>query len=153
MVILDENADVVETISLAAGEEDDPLRFMKLAKRLRKHLNPATDRVLIEGFSFGSRGKSVSTMYGVGWCFRMMLENEKFKWQEAPPTSVKKFGSNKGNAKKEELILPVYKKWGFESNVNDIIDAYIMARMAWSMYNPDGLAAYEKEVLKKIKKV
>src|SRR5690606_34846410 len=133
--------------------EDDPLRFMKLAKRLRKHLNPATDRVLIEGFSFGSKGKSVSIMYGVGWCFRMMLENEEFKWQEVPPTSVKKFASNKGNAKKEELVLPVYKKWGFESDVNDIVDAYIMARMAWSMYNPEGLLEYEKEVLKKIKKV
>lgn len=153
LVVLDENANVIEAVSLKAGKEEDPLRFMKLTRRLRKHLIPSSDRVLIEGFSFGSRGKSVSTMYGVGWCFRMMLENEMFNWQEAPPTSVKKFGSNKGNAKKEELVLPVYKKWGFESDVNDIVDAYIMARMAWSMYNTNDLLAYEKEVLKKIKKV
>lgn len=153
IVKLDENANVIEAISLKAGKEDDPLRFMKLTKRIRKHLVPSTDRVLIEGFSFGSRGKSTSVMYGIGWCIRMMLEEEHFKWQEAAPTTVKKFGSGKGNAKKEDLVLPVYKKWGFESSSNDITDAYILARMGWSMYNPEGLLEYEKEVLKKIKKV
>lgn len=125
---------------------------MKLSKRIRKHLIPATDRVLIEGFSFGSRGAGVSKMFGIGWTIRIMLEEEHFKWTEAAPTTVKKFASNKGNAKKEDLVLPVYKKWGFESSSNDITDAFIMAKMAWGMYNPDELLEYEKEVLKKIKK-
>lgn len=153
LVILDENANVIEMMSLKAGKEDDPERFMKLAKRVRKHLNPATDKVLIEGFSFGSKGAGVSKMYGLGWTFRIRLVEEMFKWQEVAPTALKKFASNKGNAKKEDLVLPVYKKWGFESSSNDIIDAYILARMAWSMYNTDGLLEYEKEVLRKIKKV
>lgn len=153
LVILNEDGEVVEAISLRAGDEDDPLRFMKLTKRLRKHLNPATDRVLVEGFSFGSRGRSVSTMYGLGWTIRILLEGEKFHWGEAAPTALKKFACNKGNAKKEDLILPVYKKWGFESDSNDIVDAYVLARMVYSMYNHDGLLSYEKEVLSKIKKV
>lgn len=153
LVILDNGANVLEEVSLKAGTEDDPLRFMKLTQRIRKHLNPATDRVLIEGFSFGSRGKGVSSMYGIGWCIRIMLTQEVFKWEEVPPASLKKFASNKGNAKKEDLVLPVFKKWGFESSSNDITDGYIMARMAWSMHNPDGLLEYEKEVLKKIKRV
>lgn len=153
LVILDEDGQVIEAVSLKAGKEDDPLRFMNLTKRIRKHLNPATDKVLIEGFSFGSRGKGVSTMYGIGWCIRIMLTEEVFQWQEVPPTSLKKFASNKGNAKKEDLVLPVYKKWGFESDSNDITDGYVMARMAWSMNNPENLLTYEKEVLSKIKKV
>lgn len=152
-MILDESANVIEAVSLKGGKEDDPLRFMKLTGRIEKLLNPATDKVLIEGFSFGSRGRSVSTMYGLGWCIRIMLESNGFKWGEVAPTALKKFASNKGNAKKEDLVLPVYKKWGFESSSNDITDGYVLARMLWSIYNPEGLLEYEKEVLTKIRKV
>lgn len=153
LVILGEQGNVIEATSLKAGKEDDPLRFMKIAKRIKNHLNSYTDRVVIEGFSLHSRGAGVSSMYGIGWIIRNMLEESHFKWTEAPPTSVKKFGSGKGNAKKEDLVLPVYKKWGFEGASNDITDAFIMAKMAWSMYNQDNLLEYEKEVLKKIKRV
>lgn len=153
LVVLDEEGQVVEAVSLKAGKEDDPLRFMKLAKRIRKHLNPATDRVIIEGFSFGSRGAGVSKMYGIGWTIRILLEEEVFHWTEVAPTALKKFASNKGNAKKEDLVLPVYKKWGFETDSNDILDAYVLAKIAYSMYNHDGLLVYEQEVLKKIKKI
>lgn len=153
LVILDEDGQVVEAVSLKAGKEDDPLRFMEVTKRIRKHLNPATDKVLIEGFSLGSRGAGVSKMFGIGWTIRIMLTEEVFQWQEVPPTSLKKFASNKGNAKKEDLVLPVYKKWGFETVSNDILDAYVLSKMAWSMYNPENLLTYEEEVLKKIKKV
>jgi crossover junction endodeoxyribonuclease RuvC len=153
LVILDETGDIIEAVSLKAGKEDDPLRFMKLTERIMKYLNPATDKVLIEGFSFGSRGKGVSTMYGIGWCIRIYMQMSSISWQEVAPTALKKFASNKGNAKKEDLVLPVYKKWGFESSSNDITDGFVMAKMAWSMYNPENLLTYEKEVLSKIKKV
>ena len=153
LVILDESAKVIKQISIKAGKEDDPLRFMTLTAKVRKQLNPETDKVIIEGFSFGSKGAGVSKMYGIGWTLRIMLEQDGFSWTEATPSAVKKFGSNRGNAKKEDLILPVYKKWGFESTVNDITDAYIMARIAYSIYNHDDLLTYEKEVLKKIKKI
>lgn len=153
LVILDESANVVLAESFEAGKESDPSRFIKLSEKIRNHLNPTTDKVLIEGFSYGSRGAGVSKMYGIGWMFRIMLEQEKFKWGEVAPTIVKKFGSGKGSAKKEDLILPVYKKWGFESNNNDITDAYIIARMMWSMYNHENLLCYEKESLKGIEEV
>lgn len=153
LVVLDEIGNVLEQLSIKAGKEDDPLRFMKLTEKVREHLNPDTDKVIIEGFSFGSKGAGVSKMYGIGWTLRIMLEEDGFKWTEATPSAVKKFASNKGNAKKEDLVLPVYKKWGFEGRVNDITDAYIMARIAYSMYNHEGLLTYEQEVLKKIKKI
>lgn len=153
LVILDEQANVVKELEFKAGTEDDPERFMKLVKKVRKHLNPATDRILIEGFSLGSKGAGVSKMFGLGWTFRILFTEEVFKWQEVPPTSLKKFASNKGNAKKEDLVLPLYKKWNYEHPSDNVRDAYVLSRIAWSMYNPDGLAGYEKEVLKKIKKV
>lgn len=153
LVILDENANVIEALSLKAGKEEDPLRFMKLTEKIMKYIDTATDKVVIEGFSFGSRGAGVSKMYGIGWCIRVYLEMNSVQWGEVAPTALKKFASNRGNAKKEDIVLPVFKKWGFEGNSNDITDAYVLARMAWSMYNHEDLLEYEKEVLKKIKKI
>lgn len=153
VVILDEAGKVVEQFAIKAGTEEDPQRFMKVAMRIRKHLDPSTDKVVIEAFSFGSKGAGVSKMYGIGWTIRIMLEEQGFKWGEVAPTALKKFATGKGQAKKEDLVLPVYKKWGFESTINDITDAFVLSRIGFSMYNHDGLLAYEQEVLKKLKKI
>lgn len=155
LVILSHEGEVIEAVSLKAikSNDDDPKRFRDLANRLRKHLNPSTDRVLIEGFSFGSKGQGVSVMYGVGWLIRDMLNEHGFKWSEIPPKTLKKFISNNGNAKKPDLIQPTKDKWGFESKSNDIVDAYGLSRIAYSMYNHEGLLKYEQDVLRKLKKI
>lgn len=155
LVILDHEGNVIEAVSLKAikNNDDDPKRFRDLANRIRKHLNPSTDRVLIEGFSYGSKGQGVSVMYGVGWLIRDMLNEHGFKWLEIPPTTLKKFISGKGNAAKPALVKPSKDKWEFESESNDIIDANGLARIGFSMYNHDGLLKYEQEVLRGIKKI
>lgn len=155
LAIIDHEGNLVEAVSLKAikSEDDDPRRFRDLANRLRKHMNPSIDRVLIEGFSFGSKGQGVSVMYGVGWLIRDMLNEHGFKWSEIPPKTLKKFISNNGNAKKADLIQPTKDKWGFEHKSNDVIDAYGLSRIAYSMYNHEGLLKYEQDILKKIKKI
>lgn len=44
------------------------------------------------------------------------------------PGEVKKFVTGKGNAKKELIIKEVYKRYGFDTDINDIADAYAIAR-------------------------
>lgn len=155
LVIFDEEGLVVEALVLKAIEnnDDDPKRFRDLATRLRKHLNPATDKVLIEGFSFGSKGRGVSIAYGVGWIIRDMLNENYITWMDIPPKTLKKFISNNGNAAKKDLVKPTLDKWGFTHKSNDVVDAYGLAKIAYHMYNHDGLLKYEQEVLKKLKKI
>lgn len=155
LVILDQFGKVVEAVELKAIEnnDDDPKRFRDLAERIRKHLVPATDRVAIEGFSFGSRGQGVSVMYGVGWLIRDMLNENHFKWGEVPPKSLAQFITGNGNANKVARFEPTKEKWGFENKSNNIIDAHGLARIVYSMYNHDGLLKYEQTVLKKLKKI
>jgi crossover junction endodeoxyribonuclease RuvC len=52
------------------------------------------------------------------------------KYVEASPTMIKKFvcGVGKGNAKKENVIKDVYKRWGYEHKSNNVVDAYAIAR-------------------------
>jgi len=66
------------------------------------------------------------------------------------PTSLKKFVTGTGNAKKNNMLLAVYKKWGFETNDDNLADAYSLARVAMAVHTGVTELAYEKEALKAV---
>lgn len=49
---------------------------------------------------------------------------------KVPPMTLKKYASGKGNAKKQEMLLQIYKRWGMEFNDDNAADAYALARLA-----------------------
>ena len=148
-VILDSKGEVVTQEEIRTKVAKDPARMIDIVKQVKAQLKP-NDKVVIEGFAYGARGNAVDFQYGLGWLMRAMLHTEKIAYTDATPSQVKKFASNRGNAKKEDLVLPLYKKWGYEHHSDNVRDAYVMSRMAYSMYNHDGLQGYEKDVLKKM---
>lgn len=150
-VILDSNGDVIVEEEIKVTATKDPARMISITKEIKGHLKP-NDKVVIEGFAYGAKGRAVDFQYGLGWIIRAMLFIEKFGYSDATPSQVKKFASNRGNAKKEDLVLPLYKKWGYEHHSDNVRDAYIMAKMAYYMYNPEGLLQYEQDVLRKMVK-
>lgn len=64
------------------------------------------------------------------------------------PTSLKKFATGSGTAKKSSMILAVYKKWGFETSDDNLADAFSLAMLARAVHTGTTDLAYEKEVLK-----
>lgn len=150
-VILNSNGEVVEQEEIRSKHTKDPLRMIDITRQIKAQLQP-NDKVIIEGFAYGAKGKAVDFQYGIGWLIRAMLFTEKVAYTDATPSQVKKFASNRGNAKKEDLVLPLYKKWGYEHHSDNVRDAYILAKMAYSMYNQSGLQGYEQDVLKKMVK-
>ena len=151
LVILDSNGEVVEQEEIRSKAKQDPERMIDIVRQVKAYLQP-NDKVVIEGFAYGAKGNAVDFQYGLGWLMRAMLYTSKFAYTEATPSQVKKFCSNRGNAKKEDLVLPMYKKWGYEHHSDNVRDAYVMSRMAYSMYNHDGLQGYEQDVLRKMVK-
>ena len=150
-VIMDSNGEVVVQEEIRTKITKDPARMIDIVKQVKAQLQP-NDKVIIEGFAYGAKGNAVDFQYGLGWLMRAMLYSEKIAYTDATPSQVKKFASNRGNAKKEDLVLPLYKKWGYEHHSDNVRDAYVMSRMAYSMYNQDGLQGYEQDVLKKMVK-
>jgi Holliday junction resolvasome RuvABC endonuclease subunit len=63
-----------------------------------------------------------------------------------PPASLKKFATGKGNAKKVDIILSVYKKYGLEVTNDNLADAYVLARIA-SRYV---ITQYEADIVNKL---
>jgi Holliday junction resolvasome RuvABC endonuclease subunit len=63
--------------------------------------------------------------------FDYFEENDERRFPlKIPPMTLKKYASGKGNSKKQEMLLQIYKRWGIEFNDDNAADAYALARMA-----------------------
>lgn len=116
----------------------------------------AVDLIVIEGFSFGSRGQSLFETAYLGYRVREDLEGyrerEGIPWIEVPPKSLKKFVTDNGNAGKELMLQQVYKRWSYETHDNNIADAYALARVGMAYLGEDSdLYAYQKSVIADLK--
>ena len=60
-------------------------------------------KVGIEGFSYGSKGSSVSKLYGYQFLLRHILYTNNIEWQIFAPTTVKKVAGH-GRYKKQQMI-------------------------------------------------
>lgn len=49
---------------------------------------------------------------------------------QIPPMTLKKYAAGKGNAKKQEMLLQIYKRWNIEFNNDNAADSYALARLA-----------------------
>jgi crossover junction endodeoxyribonuclease RuvC len=149
LVIIDKQGNIINTQDVTTKEKEDPQRFSDIAEKIIDELQP-NDLIAIEGFSYGSKGKGVSFQYGLGWIIRHLLLERGYRYTEVPPTSVKKFATGKGNTKKDEMVLPIYKKWGFEHTSDNVRDAFVLAQMVKGIYDSSNLTEYQKEALKKV---
>lgn len=66
---------------------------------------------------------------------------------QVPPTVVKKYAAGKGNAKKQEMLMQIYKRWGIEFNDDNAADSYALARLA----SGNALGAVEEAIVEQIK--
>jgi crossover junction endodeoxyribonuclease RuvC len=66
---------------------------------------------------------------------------------KVPPSTLKKFATGRGNAKKTEVILSVYKHYGREFTDDNEADAYVLAQIAAGTAK----TKYQQEVLEKLR--
>lgn len=66
---------------------------------------------------------------------------------QIPPMTLKKFVTGKGNSKKQEMLMQIYKKYGVEFNNDNAADAYSLGRLATGFY----ISEIEKTIIEKVK--
>ena len=66
---------------------------------------------------------------------------------QIPPMTLKKYATGKGTAKKQEMLLQIYKRWGVEFNDDNAADAYSLARLAGECVTD----AIEKQIVSQVK--
>lgn len=87
------------------------------------------EAMAIEGYGFSARTAHAHALAELGGVIRTRLHLAGFQWWEVPPSSLKKFVTAKGNSVKDIVLKDVFKRWGFDTDSNDIADAYGLARM------------------------
>jgi len=121
---------------------------------LRTHINDLDSDVLgvcMEGYSHGAKnGREQAGELGAA--VKMTLWDWTLHPTIVPPTSLKKFTTGAGNAGKNEMLLAVYKKWGFEFKDDNEADAFALARLAESI-DRGATLKYEEEVISRLKEV
>ncbi len=92
----------------------------------------------IEGVALQAKNTvALSQLSGLNYFFREAIFNEHNTFFIIAPTSLKKFITGAGNAKKELMLLNIYKKYGCSFNDDNIADAYALARGVYEMYDSD----------------
>lgn len=113
--------------------------------------------IVIEGFSYGSKGRGVFDIAYLGWRIREELERyrteDDIPWLEVSPSQVKQFATGKGNANKEIVLQQVYKRWGVEFNDNNQADAYVLAQIGRAYLSEiDNLTDFQQKVIRALRK-
>lgn len=121
------------------------------------------DIIVIEGFGFATQ--QGIQLGGIGWGVRMSLTRRGHKYYEVAPNAVKKFvsvtgwtgevGDKKrltGPQKKKAVMNAVKEHYGFTHKSDNVVDAYILAQIAKTIYQIDqrnfiGCPTYQAEVI------
>jgi len=142
-VALDDRGEVVREKELSGIGDKDPKRMVTLIHEIKSHLQPG-DHICIEGFPYSTQ----KAMFAGG--LHHGIRNELFKrrlpYHEVAPNAVKKFvgvkgwtgekGSKKrltGPQKKREVMKEVFNAFGYEHRSDNVVDAYILARIAFAI--------------------
>jgi crossover junction endodeoxyribonuclease RuvC len=153
-VVLDETGEVVHATEIVSKQTEDPARMNEIIVRTCQEINEyyhGNSGVLcIEGFSYGSKGRAVDLQYGLGWCIRIEQYKKGRIYYEVAPAQLKKFTGAKGNAKKDELAVEIYKRWGFEHKSDNVRDAYVLAQIARGIFDMGGLPKFQQDIINKI---
>ena len=108
-------------------------------------------RIFLEGYSFGSKFAR-ETLGEFGGILRWHLVDLDEDLIEVQPTTLKKFVTGKGGAKKEQMMLKCQTTWGYEAQGNDDADAYGLFRLGCCVCGLDEPTNQaQREVVEKLK--
>jgi len=135
IIALNEECEIVDEKLISTKSKDlTEKRMSQILEEIKKIITGKDDILYIEGLSFGSKGQAMLELAGLHYIITMMLYTNNIQFKKIPPGTLKKFITGKGNAKKNLMLLKVYKKFGIEFMDDNIADAYSLARLAFEEY-------------------
>lgn len=114
-------------------------------------IDPSEILVVMEDFSFASKGSGLFQIAGLGYIVRYAMWLQEIQFLLVPPTVLKKFVTGKGTSDKSIMLKELFKRWGVDLNDDNVGDAYGLARigsaiMGWDQKTTD----FQKDAVKQI---
>lgn len=132
-VALDDLGNVLVRKELTGTGTQDPKRMVTLIDEIMRHLQPE-DVICIESPAMHAQGSAVGFMWGLAHGIRMALHRRGWQYSDVAPAAVKKFATGRGNTKKDEMVLPIFKRWGFEHSSDNVRDAFVLSQIARELH-------------------
>ncbi len=98
-------------------------------------LASGADLVLLEGYSYGSKGRAVINIAEMGGVVRLALFEAGLTVVELAPPTLKKLATGKGNAGKEMVLAEAIRRLGYEGSSNNESDAMWLREAARQHYD------------------
>jgi Holliday junction resolvasome RuvABC endonuclease subunit len=95
----------------------------------RMHPGGHIDLVVIEGPAFGAKGSAYHQLAGLWWLVTHDFWSAALTPAIAPPASVKRYATGKGNAGKDDVLREVCRRFPDFGGGNDEADALTLAAM------------------------
>ena len=121
-------------------------KFDELWLRNNKIVDVAMEGTVLMSHSALVLGELSATVKLAIWDTFTLNDGPIFPLQ-VPPMTLKKYAAGKGNAKKQEMLLQIYKRWGLEFNDDNAADAYSLGRLV----SGSAITAMELEIIEKMK--
>ena len=139
IIVLDKEANIIEQKLIASNTKndiEDRLMELEVEYSFIPNIN-CLHSVFLEGPAYLANGQFALQMGALHFMIRLMLKKRGVNYSIIAPGTLKKFVTGKGNAKKDLILLKVYKKWGVEFDNDNLADAYSLARMALEEYKDE----------------
>lgn len=149
LAILDKDGNYLDGFEINSSATDKTAKVDDIVTEIVNNLE-FDDVIAIEGFSYGSKGKSVDFQYGLGYAIRLELYRMEKDWIEVTPGQVKKFATGNGSVNKENMIIPILRHWDFEHNSNNVRDAFVLAQIARATRQGTAKTKYQQEIIANI---
>jgi crossover junction endodeoxyribonuclease RuvC len=156
LVVLDEKCSIICQTVISSKLKGIP-RLIDIEESLSEELCKFFGDIketFYENYSFGSRLGQAFSLGELGGVLKKFLVDNDVEYTVIAPASLKKFVTGKGNIKKEQMLLQIYKRYNQEFDNNNLGDAYGLAMFAYKYHNKDKikLTQFEKEVIERIDK-
>ena len=142
-----EEVSIIKSRKAGDTPKDETVRLVALAGEIYEAVE-GCDMVAIEGLAFMARNTTaLCQLAALNYMLRAMLVEGGMAFAVVAPGSLKKFTTGRGNAKKDEMMMEVYRRWGFAAKQSDAADAYALAKLAEMMVTGKGENRAQEEVL------
>lgn len=88
------------------------------------------DMVVLEGYSYASKGRSVVSLGELGGVVRVALTESGVPYCEVAPSGRAKYATGKGGAGKEEVLSAAIQRFGYTGHNTNEADALVLWAMA-----------------------
>lgn len=124
---------------IKSSSHQSKFKGMKRVEEIVEHLKIGyltslnLNKILIEGYSFGSKGGMVMDRAELVGIIKYILLHLGHELIIIPPTTLKQFATGKGNSDKTAMVLQAYKEFGLEFKCNDECDAFWLVQIGRAM--------------------